>query len=75
MTCKALTVASGANMASKARELARHFDTQAHPARPFRMSGVVRCRSCCSLLKAAVLAACMRPWDPPQSDLTSSWGF
>ena len=30
--CKVLTVASGADMPSKARELAHHFDTQACPS-------------------------------------------
>ena len=31
VTCKVLTVSSGADMASKGRELARHFDTQGTP--------------------------------------------
>ena len=39
VTCKVLTVVSGADMASKARELAHHFDTQARPARPFGVLG------------------------------------
>ncbi len=33
VTCKVVTVASGAEMPAKARELARHFDTQVRPRR------------------------------------------
>ena len=40
VTCKVLTVASGADMASKARELAHHFDTQARPLAWLGFSGV-----------------------------------
>lgn len=31
LTCKVMTVSSGADMSSKARELAHHFDTQGTP--------------------------------------------
>lgn len=40
VTCKVLTVASGADMASKARELEHHFDTQARPLAFFGGVGV-----------------------------------
>jgi Ufm1-specific protease 2 len=34
VTSKIITVNSGVEMPSKAREIARHFDTQGEPARP-----------------------------------------
>jgi len=42
VTCRVVTVASGADMATKARELARHFDTQAQgPRTPLNRGGVL----------------------------------